>query len=156
MNIKANYKDVAAGALFIVIGGYFAIDSMMHLRMGEAVEMGPGYFPRILGFALAALGVAIAVSALGKENEVIEKITWRGIFYVGLAIIVFGATIRGLGMLTSLFISTYFASVASGKLSIRGAIMTSAVVAVASVVIFIYLIKLPYPVFGPWLKVFGG
>lgn len=153
--MRVNFKDVAAGGVFIIIGAYFAIDSMMHLRMGTAVEMGPGYFPRLLGLFLIVLGVAIAATAIGKDNIPIEKFTWRGILLVLAAVLVFGATIRELGMLPSLFISSFFASIASGKMGVRGSIITSAVISVGSVIIFIYLIKLPYPVFGPWLKIFG-
>lgn len=151
MAIKANWKDVAAGSLFIIIGGFFTIDAMMHLPMGSAVSMGPGYFPRILGIVLILMGLSIAGTAIGKEHEAIGSIPWRGMGLVILSIIFFGATIRGLGMLVSLSISTYFAGMSSFKLTHLGAAFTSAIISVVSVIIFIVLIKLPYPIVGPWI-----
>lgn len=154
--MQINMKDVASGAVFIVIGGYFAISSMLYLRMGDAFSMGPGYFPRILGLVLVALGVAIVVTAIGKESDHITKFAWRGLGLVTLSIVLFGATVRGLGMFPSLFATTYLASIASGKLSQKGALLTSLVIAAGSVVIFIILIGLPYPIIGHWLRVIGG
>lgn len=149
--MRANIKDVAAGGLFIAIGGYFAIDSMIHLRMGTAISMGPGFFPRILGLALICLGVAIVAVAIGKENEEMEAVPWRGVILIMVSIIFFGFTIRGLGMLTSLGLSTFLASIASGKLSVLASVITSVIIAIVSVLIFIVLIKLPYPIIGPWI-----
>ena len=52
--MQLNTKDVAAGAIFVLLGLAFAISAMMGLRMGSGLNMGPGYFPRALGFILAA------------------------------------------------------------------------------------------------------
>ena len=70
--------------------------------------------------------------------------------------VLFGATVRGLGMLPSMFVSTYLAGIASGKMTHLGSLATALVIAVGSVLIFIEAIGLPYPIIGHWLPLFGG
>lgn len=147
-----NYKDVAAGMTFVAIGGFFALDSLLNLRIGKAFQMGPGYFPLILGSILVILGIVIALMAIGKAHEPIGKVSWRGVSLVTLSIVFFAATIRGLGMAPSLGISVFLAAMSSGRMSVLGAVVTSVALTAFSVAAFIYALRLPYPVFGPWLR----
>ena len=62
--------------------------------------MGPGYFPLVLAGALAALGVAIVakgVTAAAAETP-IGPVPWRGAILILAALVFFGATVRGLGL----------------------------------------------------------
>ena len=63
MKIK-NPKDFWAGLMFIATGLFFAIWAMVFYQMGTAVRMGPAYFPTVLGFLCAALGVIILLQGL--------------------------------------------------------------------------------------------
>ena len=64
--MTATRKNVAAGAIFTLIGAYFCIEAALNLRMGTAFRMGPGYFPIVIGGLLVLLGLAIAF--LGGES----------------------------------------------------------------------------------------
>lgn len=150
--MQANTKDVAAGALFMAIGLYFAIDSLINLRMGQAFSMGPGYFPLVLGGILVAFGVVIAIRAIGKPVEAIGNVAWRGIALVIGAILFFALTVRGLGVGLSLFGCTFMAARSSGLLGWSKSVVLSAVITAFSVVVFIKLLGLPYPVIGHWLR----
>ena len=57
-----NPKDFWSGALFIAIG-IATIVLGSRYTLGTAARMGPGYFPRILGILLIALGGILAVRA---------------------------------------------------------------------------------------------
>ena len=59
--MQRNLKDLAAGALFVAIGGFFTLNAWFNLTIGNALAMGPGYFPILLGLVLIGLGAAIAL-----------------------------------------------------------------------------------------------
>ena len=61
-------KDLISGLMFIVIGiGAIAIAS--NYTLGTAARMGPGYFPRILGILMIALGAILALRSLRLRGE---------------------------------------------------------------------------------------
>lgn len=64
-------RDIIGGVLLTITGIYFALHSGNY-NMGEAARMGPGYFPTVLGWILAAMGLLIAAMALRRSGEVID------------------------------------------------------------------------------------
>ena len=146
-----NLKDLAAGALFVAIGAFFALDALFNLRIGQAFSMGPGYFPLVLGGGLVGLGLVIALLGIGKTTEPIGPVPWRGIALVIGAIIYFAATVRGLGMVLALGGATLMAALATGRMSWRAASLVSIVITGFCVLAFIYALRLPYPLFGRWI-----
>lgn len=149
--MQANIRDLAAGALFVAIGMFFALDSLLHLRIGQAFSMGPGYFPLVMGLILVGFGVAIALQAIGKTTEIVSKVSWRGLGLVMASIVFFALTIRGLGMAPSLFGSVLMAAQSSGRMSWWGSILLAVILTIFSVIVFIYLLGLPYPIIGRWI-----
>jgi hypothetical protein len=149
--MHANHRDLAAGAVFILIGACFGLNAWFTLRIGEAQAMGPGYFPVTLGAVLVGLGVAIGLSAVGQRAETFGRVSWRGVVLVTLSIFVFALTVRGLGLAPTLFVATLLAALASGRLSLAGAGLLAVCMTAFSVGVFIYALRLPYPVIGPWL-----
>jgi hypothetical protein len=149
--MRANSKDLMAGGMFMAIGLSFALDSLLYLRIGKAFSMGPGYFPLMMGCLLLALGGAIALRALGQAPESFGPIPWRGLGLVLGSIVFFAVTVRGLGMALSLFGSVLMAAESSGLMSRRGSAILSVSLTAFSIVVFIYLLGLPYPVIGDWL-----
>ena len=152
--MRANSKDLACGILFVAIGLFFALNAWRELRIGRAFEMGPGYFPILLGVLLTGLGIAIAITALGKPAESFGLISVRGTCLISLSVLFFAVTARPLGMLPSLLISTFIAACSTRQATFRSAIILSLVLTAFNIGIFIYALRLPYPVIGPWLS--GG
>lgn len=149
--MRVNPKDLAAGAVFVVIGLAFAVNAWINLRIGRAHEMGPGYFPVVLGSILVMFGVAIALSAVGRSAETIGRASWRGVVLVTGAIVFFAATVRGLGLAPALGGATAMAALASGRMSLAASLLLSATLTAFCVVLFLYALQLPYPAIGPWL-----
>ncbi len=149
--MQVNTKDVAAGLLFIFIGGFFALNSVIHLRIGRALNMGPGYFPLMLGLILIGFGIAIAVNAFGKPEELIGKVSVRGVVLVIGSVVFFGLTARKLGLAPSLAVATFMASMSTDRATLISSILLSIGLAIFCVLVFVYALGLPYPVIGPWL-----
>ncbi len=150
--MTANRRDLIAGIAFVVIGAAFGLNAWLSLRIGEAQSMGPGYFPVFLGLILVGFGAAIAFSAIGKPDESLGQVSWRGVALVTAGIVFFATTVRGLGMGPALSVATFLAARASGRLSLRGSLLLAVGLAAFCVVVFLYALRLPYPVIGPWLR----
>lgn len=146
-----NAKDLAAGLLFIAIGAFFAGNALLDLRMGSTLNMGPGYFPTVLGGLLVLLGLAIGASGIGKPSEGFGNISVRGVVLVMAAIVFFGATVRGLGFVPALFVSVMFAALSSREMTLRLALVLAVTLTAFSTLVFIYALGLPYALFGRWL-----
>jgi len=143
---------MAAGAIFVAIGLFFSLNAWLTLRIGAAHAMGPGYFPVLFGAILVCLGLVIALMAVGKPREVFGRVSWRGVLLVTASIVFFAVTVRGLGMAAALGGATVMAAMSSNRLSFVGTLVTSACLTTFSVLVFVYALRLPYPVIGPWLK----
>ena len=146
-----NIKDIAAGAIFVLLGLAFAVAAMTGLRMGSGLNMGPGYFPRALGFILAALGLVIIAGAINKPNSPIGRISWRGIALITAALFYFAFGVRTLGLVPALAGCVVLACLASDRISLLRAATISAALTVMVTLLFVYGLGLPIPPIGPWL-----
>ena len=100
MNLK-NQKDFFSGLLFMALGVAFAWGASKH-PVGTAAQMGPGYFPLLLGALLGLLGAAMVFKALVFETEDggrIGRWAWRPLGFILLANLLFGALLGGLSAL---------------------------------------------------------
>jgi hypothetical protein len=149
--MQRNNRDIAAGALFLVAGLHFVIMSSLTLRMGTPLQMGPGYFPLVLGIILSLLGVAIVLVALRTAPTPFSAVSWRGVALVTASIIYFSATIRGLGAVFGLGGAVLLAALSTEKNSLAQSLTIAAVFTAMAIIIFIYLLGIPIPVIGPWL-----
>ena len=107
-----NPKDFWSGALFIAVG-IAAIVLGSHYALGTAARMGPGYFPRILGILLIALGAILAIRATRTRGGPIARVHWRPTIIVLGSVVVFGAIVRPLGVALSTVILIVASSAAS-------------------------------------------
>lgn len=142
--------DIAAGLLLIAAAGFFGWQTT-GLEIGTSLRMGPGYFPMVLSIILFILGVVITLKAFGRADEPFGRIAWRGILFILPAPIFFGLTVRGLGFVPALFVTTLIASQASVRMRPVPALILAIAVTILSTLIFSYGLGLPFRRFGPWL-----
>lgn len=160
---RAGQDELLAGATFTVLGLAFAVAAARY-DLGSALQMGPGYVPLTLGVLLAALGLAIIgvgvragrqpASAAAVDDDLHEAagpVPWvRGGLLVA-AVLVFGLTVRGLGLAGALFLTTFLAALAGHRNTPVKAAVIAAGLTVMSLVIFVLLLQLRLPVLGSWL-----
>nr|WP_255440614.1 tripartite tricarboxylate transporter TctB family protein [Paracoccus sp. MC1854] len=140
-----------AGLGLMAVAAFFGWQTL-GLEIGTSLRMGPGYFPMILSGLMFLLGLVIFLQAFGREGEPMGPIAWRGIFFILPAPIFFGLTVRGLGFVPALFITTLIASQASVKMRPGYALLLAVLVTVISTLIFSYGLGLPFRRFGPWVQ----
>jgi hypothetical protein len=144
-------KDILAGGIFIALGLAFSLGALAY-DIGTPLRMGPGYMPLALGGLLAALGVGIIVKGfIAGEGEEIGVPDWRAVILVIAAVLFFGITVRGLGVVAALFGSVLLASLARSRTPWRQALVIAVGITALSVVIFIVALRLRLPLVGPWI-----
>lgn len=143
--------DIAAGLFFMALAAFFGWQAL-GLEFGTSLRMGPGYFPMVLSGLLFLLGAIILLKAFGRpDDEPFGKIAWRGILFILPAPIFFGLTVRGLGFVPALFLTTLIAAQASSRMRPLAALILAVAVTILSTLIFSYGLGLPFRRFGPWL-----
>ena len=145
-----NVKDLGAGVIFIVIGLLFGVGAMQH-ELGTALRMGPGYFPLVLAGFLVALGLAIVMQGLGHSTPGRLTVPWRGLVLILAAPVVFGLTVRGLGLAPALALVALISAFGSRRMSVLLAVALTVGLTVFCVLVFSLGLGLPLRLFGPWL-----
>jgi uncharacterized membrane protein len=145
-----NVKDLGAGLIFIAIGVVFGLGSM-GLEMGTALRMGPGYFPLVLAGLLVALGLAIVAQSFGHEATGHAVVPWRGLVLILSVPIVFGLTVRGLGLAPALALVVLISAFASRRMSVPLALALALGLTLFCILVFSFGLGLPLRLFGPWL-----
>jgi hypothetical protein len=149
-------RDYYAGALMVLLG-LVAVHDGMTYSIGTLRQMGPGYFPVMLGVLLILIGIMIAGTAAGgmssEEDEFIElRPQWWGWTCIILGPALFILLGRYTGMLPATFACVFVAALGDRETSLKGAAILAAGVSVFGVLMFHYLLKLPMPMltWGAW------
>jgi hypothetical protein len=146
-------RDVLAGAIFIALGLVFLVGALS-LERGTAFRMGPGYFPLVLAGLLMLIGAAIALRALREEELAIimHAVPWRGLALILAAPVLFGLTVRGLGLLPAIALVALISSFASRRMTPVLAAGITVVLTAFCVLVFNVGLGLPIRLIGPWLS----
>lgn len=149
--LRKALPDLLAGSIFIAFGLFFALTSLTY-EVGTPFQMGPGFLPLILGGVLVLLGVIVVGSGFVSEREeAVGSLPWRGVVLIPIAFIFFGLTVRGLGLVPALFITTLLAVLSSERVSVLMALAIAVGLTALSVLIFVVALQLRLALFGPWL-----
>ena len=148
-----NPKDFWAGVMFAVIGFAFAIVVKVYeYPMGTASRMGAGYFPFVLGIVMGVLGLLILAQALFTSGGSIGKFAWRPLIWVLSAFVIFGLTAKLLGLVIAILLLVVISSYGGHEHRWKEAIISSVILAASSIAVFVYGLKLPFPI---WPEFFG-
>jgi hypothetical protein len=153
VNDKRAVPDIVAGLIFVAFGLAFAITSLSY-ELGTPLRMGPGYFPLALGGILVLLGLLIVgkgfISGSGAEER-LGRVPWRALFLIVLAVLFFGLTVRGLGVVPATAVTALLTALASYRTGILAAVAIAAGLTVLCVLVFLVALQVQLPMFGPWL-----
>ena len=146
-------RDMLAGAIFVALGLLFMIGTF-GLERGTAFRMGPGYFPLLLAGLLVVIGAAIALRAWREEEVAVlmHAVPWRGIVLILAAPVLFGLTVRGLGLLPAIALVALISSFASRRMRPVLAAAITVVLTAFCVLVFNVGLGLPIRLIGPWLS----
>jgi hypothetical protein len=141
-------KDLLAGPAFIGFGLAFSLGATQY-DIGTALRMGPGYFPLVLGGLLVLLGIVIVVrGSVAGEEAAIGPVPWKAVALIAVALLLFGATVRDFGVIPSTFLAALVAGLAGRRPGLVAPVVIAVGLTIASVLIFVYALQLPLPLFG--------
>ena len=151
MKLK-NPKDFWSGVMFLIIGFAFAIVVKAYeYPMGTGARMGPGYFPFLLGCALGLMGIAIIVESLATKGSPIAKFAWRPLCWVLGAFVIFGLTAKWLGLAIAIILLVVISAYGGHEFKLKETLISSVILAVGSVAVFVYGLKLPFQILPSFL-----
>jgi len=146
-------RDFVAGLMFVAIGVAFAIGATNY-SLGTSAKPGAGYFPLILGALLAVLGAAVLFKALTIESDggdPIGDIAWKPLILILGAVIGFGFGLPRLGMVVMIPLLVLVASLAGDEFSLKGALITGAILTLGCWGVFVKGLSLSLPLWPVFL-----
>jgi Tripartite tricarboxylate transporter TctB family len=137
-------KDCWGGLMLIAIG-VAAIAIARNYPFGTALRMGPGYVPIVLGAILIAFGVSLLGAALRGGEKIAGGWSLRALVMLPLALILFGLLMEHGGFVPAMLVLVFASAAASAEFKFIDALLLSLGLTALSVVVFVWLLGLPYP-----------
>ncbi|QKJ94680.1 MULTISPECIES: tripartite tricarboxylate transporter TctB family protein [Agrobacterium] len=147
-------KNIAASGTLLAVGIGFGISSIFTMDVGSALKMGPGYFPLILSIVITVIGAVIGTKAL-RDTEVFRPqiAPLRALAAIIVAPILFGLTVRGLGFVPAVALTSLSAATAATGQRPLVVLAITLGITVFCLGVFYYGLGLPVRLIGPWLGV---
>ena len=147
-----NKQDFWSGVMFITLGLGFAYKATSY-SMGTAARMGPGYFPHWLGILMTIIGAVILLSSLAPKAEKtkVDRFDFKILGIIVGAIVLFGFTLRPLGLVISLFLLVAISSMASHEHSWKVSLLNALFLTVLCWLAFVKGLGLIFPIWPAFL-----
>jgi hypothetical protein len=139
-------QDFGAGVMFALFGAgvlWFGRE----LVLGTAAQMGPGYFPAVLGYGLVGFGVVFVARGIAFEGPPIEASHWRPTLAILAAITAFSQLIERAGLAIAVAACVLIAMLALSRTRWIEALALALVMAAFCVGVFVYALGQSIPVF---------
>ena len=112
--------------------------------------MGPGTLPKGLAVLLGALGALLGANAIFERETRLERWSIRGPLFVLGALVVFGLTIRPLGLVVAGPLAIVVSAFASDEVRWGETLLVGLLVTAFCIGLFKFALGLPIPL-APWL-----
>jgi hypothetical protein len=139
-----NNKDFWAGMMFFGTG-VGAMIVARHYPFGTTLNMGPGYFPMVLGGILIVFGAFITFRGLRKNEKVQGPWSLRALIMLPLAIVAFGILMKLAGFIPALAALVFLSAASGREFKFKEVLFLTIFLSVLSVAMFIWGLGLPYP-----------
>ena len=146
--IKVNApKDLIAGSIYIVVGTVLFFASQNY-QIGEARQMGPGYFPSLLGLLLLAFGIAAFVKGLrSKTPDPLPDHKILPLVMIVASVISFSLLIERAGLVIATFFCIGFACYQRWLTKPLEVFLIFAGITIFNVTVFVWIFGMPFKVF---------
>ena len=138
-------KDFWSGLLCVAVAAAFLIQARGY-SMGTASRMGPAYFPTLLAYVLAGVGVILVARSFYLTGERVPRLRLFPLAVLVAAILAFGALINWLGLVISGALVAVVGARGGPEFRTFEVLALAAVLVVFSVVVFVYALGLPLKV----------
>lgn len=137
-------RDIIAGAVFMAIGIAGLVEGTAY-RVGTALDMGPGYIPRLLCWLMIALGLLIGIKGYLAGNQSMPRVHLRPLGFVVASLLIFAVLLQPAGLLIAAGACVLVASLAAQDRQLIQTLFLAVGLAVAAALIFVVALRLPFP-----------
>jgi Tripartite tricarboxylate transporter TctB family len=143
-------KDVLSGVLFVALGTG-AVVVAQDYATGSSAQMGPGYFPIVIGSLIAILGLFQLIRALLRPQSSEPVLQWeiRPLSFLLIAVLIFAVAIDAFGLIPAVVALVLIGRLAAREGSLLELATMIVVLTTLSVGIFVYGLNMPLQL-GPW------
>ena len=143
-------KDLYAGLMFMILGAFFALWALNY-PMGTAQRMGPAYFPTVLGWMTAGLGLIIFIRGFTIRDVDPNPINLRPLLWINGAAVLFGMLVDPLkiGFVGAVVISVIACAFGGYEFKWKEAIIEAVVLIIVCWAAFVWGLGLPFRMW-PW------
>ena len=150
LRIKSS-QDFCTGCAFIAFGAATVVLASDY-PLGSAARMGPGYFPTVLGWLLAAIGALVLLKSLASTGggSVGRLNPWL-LLRLLVAIAAFALLLNPLGLVATTVIVVMLAASAGHEFRFGEALANAALLALLAYLLFVWGLNQPIPVWPRFL-----
>lgn len=139
-------RDVLAGLLFLAIGGGGFTIALAY-PFGSIQDMGPGFFPRVLGVILMGFGVVTVLRGLKSGNPVDGPWGWKPLALLSASLLAFGWLMEHVGLIPAMVVLVVISAAAGKEFRWAEVGVLAAALCLLAVAIFVWGLGLPYELF---------
>ena len=107
--MRHDRDDLLGGLALGLVGAAALVWSLLQYDLGSLRQMGPGFFPAVLGGGLAILGLIVALPALRRPGTAAPFEGWSALAVIA-AILIFGLGLTRLGLVPATALAVAVAS----------------------------------------------
>jgi hypothetical protein len=154
-------QSVVAGIVLVLLA-LLALYLTSNLPQGTLRAMGPAMLPRWLAIGVGLCGLALLVGGLLRPGSPLESYTLRGPTLVVIAVVIFGATIRGvsfggidlpsLGLIVAGPAAIFISGFATPEARPKELVILALALTAFCMLLFGDLLNLPIPLYPQWLS----
>ncbi|AFN36576.1 putative TCT transport protein [Taylorella equigenitalis 14/56] len=138
--IIKNEQDFFSGLMFAGFGGFFSIYSYLNYDMGDAMHLGPGFFPFVLGVILGVIGAIIVLKSLCRSpssETSLGPFDWDILILIIGSVLFFAFALEALGLILTIACICIMSSLASHDFQFKSAIGVAVFMAIFAWLVFV-------------------
>lgn len=142
-------RELISGVVLVGFGVFIALYASSHYEIGTVRRMGPGFFPTMLGWILAALGIVVTLMSFRKVEHALTPPPFelRPFLAVLLAVVTFAVLINRIGLILTTIILIVIAATANTKFRFSRALLLGGCVSILAWLIFTVGLQMNLPAF---------
>ncbi len=142
--MRRDWPDICGGLALAALGVCASGWSLAHYDLGTPRQMGPGFFPAILGAALAALGLIVALPAWPRACAPVPVHPQAAVAVLA-SILVFGFCLSRLGLVGATAAAVLVASLPAPQAGWSWRFVLAASISGLTVHVFSYGLRMTLP-----------
>ena len=135
-----------AGGVFLIVLALIGIVGTLNLNFKTTTGVGPGMMPRATGLIIVALGLIMIINSFFYRGEKLTPWSLRGLVFILGSALVFGWTIRPLGLIVAGPLAVIVSAFADRDTRWIEVLIFAAVMTFACIALFSWGLKLPIPI----------